>query len=58
MPTVVSPVPPAEVGRAEPDRPTERVPLVVMGPPPTAKKASGEVMLTDVTVPEPGVDGA
>mgnify|MGYP007032617188 CR=1 FL=1 len=57
-PTLTRPVPPTEVGRAEPDRPIERVPLVVMGPPPTAKKESGEAMLTEVTVPDPGVDGA
>ena len=52
------PVPPAAVGRADPDRPTDRVPLVVMGPPPTEKKAFAEAMLTEVTVPEPGVEGA
>ena len=54
----MSPVPPTVVGRADPDRATDRVPLVVMGPPPTAKKAFGEEMLTEVTVPEPGVEGA
>lgn len=52
------PVPPTVVGRASPERPTERVPFVVMGPPPTAKKASAEAMLTEVTVPEPGEAGA
>lgn len=54
----VEPVPPEEVGRAEPDRPNDKVPVEVMGPPLTDRKGADAVLVDmDVTVPEPGAAG-
>lgn len=54
---VVDPVPPLAVGRASPERPMLRLPLVVMGPPPVSKKGFDVVRFTEVTVPVPGDGG-
>jgi hypothetical protein len=48
---VVEPVPPLATGRAEPDKLTAKVPLVVIGDPVTDKNA-GTVIPTEVTEPE------
>ena len=52
----LEPVPPLEVG-STPLIPTLRVPEDVTGPPDVVIKELDEEMLTEVTVPVPGVDG-
>ena len=54
---VVVPVPPFNTGNAVPDKPTAKVPEVVIGLPVIDRNA-GTVIPTDVTVPPVGVDGS